>query len=63
MNASAEILAAAERLLGVSMNPRLGLAEWYPPHPGSDSPAQDSHRAFMRDLRAVAELVIQQCKS
>lgn len=58
-----EILAAATRLRGYSMNPHLGLAAYYPPHPGSDSPAQDSQRAYLRDLRAIAELAIQQCQS
>jgi uncharacterized protein involved in type VI secretion and phage assembly len=55
-----ELRAAAERLRGYSMNPKLGLGEWYPAHAGSDSPVQDSQRAFLRDLRAVAESVIQQ---
>jgi hypothetical protein len=58
-----EIRAAAERLMGYSMNPHLGLGEWYPVHPGSDSPAQDRQRAFLRDLRAVAELAIEQTKN
>ena len=63
MFSNAEMLAAAERLRGYSINPHLGLAEWWPAHPGSDSPALDSQRAFLRDLRAVAELAIEQCKT
>jgi hypothetical protein len=57
-----EMLAAATRLRGVAMNPRLGLAEWYPPHTGSDSPAQDSQRAYYGDLLMVAEWVIEQAQ-
>jgi hypothetical protein len=63
MFSNEEMLAAAERLRGYSMNPHLGLDGWYPAHPGSDSPVQDQRRAFLRDLRAVAELAIAQCKN
>jgi len=61
MFSNAEMLAAAERLRGYSMNPHLGLQPWWPAHPGSDSPQQDSTRMFLRDLRAVAELAVAQC--
>jgi hypothetical protein len=62
MFSNEEMLAAAKRLRGYSMNPHLGLEEWWPSHPGSDSGVHDSRRAFLRDLRAVAELAISQCE-